>query len=74
MKKIITFLLLLLLTINKINAQEEKKVIGIAPFTGAYNESILNSIEEVVSSSFGKTKRFGKWSTFLTVCKYSFFN
>ena len=58
MKKFITFLLLLLLTINKINAQEEKKVIGIAPFTGAYNESILNSIEEVVSSSFGKTKRF----------------
>ena len=42
----------------KINAQDEKKVIGIAPFTGAYDTPILNSIEEVVSSSFGKTKRF----------------
>ena len=58
MKKIITFSVLLFLTIIKINAQDEKKVLGIAPFTGAYDSSILNSVEEVVSSSFGKTKRF----------------
>ena len=58
MKKIITLSVLLFLALIKINAQDEKKVIGIAPFTGAYDTPILNSIEEVVSSSFGKTKRF----------------
>lgn len=57
MRKII-FGLTILLTSIAINAQEEKKVIGIAPFRGAYAQPVLNSIEEVVTSSFGKTKRF----------------
>lgn len=57
MKKVILGFALLISAII-VKAQEEKKIIGIAPFTGAYDSSILSSIEEVVSSSFGKTKRF----------------
>jgi curli biogenesis system outer membrane secretion channel CsgG len=39
-------------------AQEDKKTIAIAPFMGGYDQAILKSVEEVVASSFAKTKRF----------------
>ena len=57
MKKIAQFLLFTLLCIG-VKAQEDKKVIGIASFTGNYQQEVLNSVEEVVTSSFAKTKRF----------------
>lgn len=41
-----------------VQAQEDKKTIGIAPFMGGYEQAILKSVEEVVASSFAKTKRF----------------
>ncbi|MBV6878590.1 CsgG/HfaB family protein [Epilithonimonas ginsengisoli] len=58
MKQNITFFLLFTLISISLNAQDEKKIIAIAPFIGGYEKPILNSIEEVVTSAFAKTKRF----------------
>ena len=58
MKFKIIIILLFTICFAQMNGQEEKKTIAIAPFIGAYNQSILSSIEEVVTSSFAKTKRF----------------
>jgi len=59
MKKIIIALLLLLVTFA--NAQSSKIGVGIMPFTyasGASNSEDANSIQETVTNSFVKTKRF----------------
>lgn len=58
MKKLLLLFAFILVSTISLKAQEDKKTIAIAAFSGAYDESIIKSIEEVVTSSFAKTKRF----------------
>ncbi|WP_285269008.1 CsgG/HfaB family protein [Kaistella rhinocerotis] len=54
MKKPLLFMLL----IGSLISAQEKVSIGVIPFTSSYDKSITRTIEEAVTNSFAKTKRF----------------